>query len=219
MRTVIPDYDMSIGHENRRKQCQTLINSINDDFDFDEIFVLETGVSASYGDGLFGLFLGFITEKRGNKMISVDISNEAVHKGNEIFKNVIPQLNYSSFVDDSVEFLRNIDEIPNLVHLDSCDFNLFDPLPSALHGWEEFRAIESKMPKGGIIIIDDNYKKDTYVQWFHEDGREEHFTVTYPMIGKGAHVFQHVLNANSGWKLIGNHYNTFDNIKVIIQKK
>jgi hypothetical protein len=219
MRTVIPNYDMSIGHEIRRKQCQTLINSINDDFDFDKIVVLETGASANYWDGLFGLFLGFIAVKKENKMISVDISKDVVDKSNEIFNNVIPQLDYSSYVKDSVQFLKDNDEIPNLVHLDSWDFNLFDPFPSALHGWEEFKAIESKMSKGSIIIIDDNYRKDTYVQWFHADGREEHMAVPYPMVGKGAHIFQHVLNTNSNWKLIGNHYDTFDNIKIIIQKR
>jgi hypothetical protein len=218
MRTVIIDYDMSVGHGTRRKQCETLINAINDDFNFDKIVVLETGASSSYLDGLFGVFLGFVTQKRGNRMMSVDISKDVVDKSNEIFKNAIPNLDYSTHVKDSIEFLRNIDEIPNLVHLDSWDFNLFDPLPSALHGWEEFKAIESKMPTGSIIIVDDNYKKDTWVQWFHFNGREEHMCVPYPMVGKGAHIYQHVLGGNSDWKLIGDHYNNYDNIKIIIQK-
>lgn len=219
MRTVIPNYDSSIGHGTRRKQCETLINAINDDFNFDKIVVLETGASASYGDGLFGLFLGFVAQKKGNRMMSVDISRDVVDKSYRVFDKAIPNLGYSSHVKDSVEFLKNVNEIPNLVHLDSWDFNLFDPLPSALHGWEEFKAIESKMPKGSIIIIDDNYRKDTYVQWFHADGREEHMTVPYPMVGKGAHIFQYALSQKSDWKLIGNHYETFDNIKIIIQKR
>jgi hypothetical protein len=219
MRSVIPDYDNSVGHGYRRKQCQTLLDSLNEDFNFDKLIVLETGASSSYGDGLFGLFLGYVAKNTNGKMISVDISLDMVEKSNVIFQTAIPELNYSAHVEDSVSFLKNIDEIPNFVHLDSWDFNLFDAFPSALHGWEEFKAIESKMPKGSIIVIDDNYIRGTYVQWFHVNGKEDGMSIKYPIVGKGAHVYQHVLNNITDWKLIGSHYETHDNIKVIIQKK
>ena len=219
MRSVIPDYDNSVGHGYRRQQCQTLLDSINDEFNFDKLIVLETGASSSYGDGLFGLFLGYVAKKTNGKMTSVDISPEMVDKSKTIFNQVIPELDYSVHVEDSISFLKNLDEIPNFVHLDSWDFDLFDAFPSALHGWEEFKAIESKMPKGSIIVIDDNYRKGTYVQWFHVDGKEDGMLINYPMVGKGAHVYQHVLNNESNWKLIGTHYDTHDNIKIIIQKK
>jgi len=219
MRGVIPDYDNSVGHGTRRKQCQTLIDSINDSFKFENIIFLETGASSSYGDGLFGLFLGYVTKKTEGKMISVDISPDITEKSKAIFKNAIPGLDYSIHVDDSVSFLKGLGEIPNLVHLDSWDFNLFNPFPSALHGWEEFKAIESKMESGSIIIIDDNYRQGTYLEWFHNDGQRADDVIKYPMIGKGAHVYQHVLNNVTDWKLIGTHYDTHDNIKIIIQKK
>jgi hypothetical protein len=219
MRTVIPDYDNSVGHGTRRKQCQTLLDSINDDFNFEKIIFLETGASSSYGDGLFGLFLGYVTKKTKGKMISVDISSDIAEKSEKIFGDAIPELDYTIKVEDSVSFLKNVEEVPNIVHLDSWDFNLFDAFPSALHGWEEFKAIESKMPKGSIIVIDDNYRKGTYVQWFYGNGNEDGMSIRYPMVGKGAHVYQHVLNNNSDWKLIGSHYETHDNIKIIIQKK
>lgn len=219
MRKVIPDYDNSAGHENRRKQCRTLIDSINDNFNFDRIITLETGASASYGDGLFGLFLGYVTLESAGKMISVDISPEIVDKSKQIFKEVIPNLEYEGYAEDSVSFLKKYDEVPNLVHLDSWDFDLFDAFPSALHGWEEFKAIESKMPSGSIIIVDDNYRQNTIVGWNYSDGSESSMVIPYPMVGKGAHVYQHALKENSDWKLIGTHYDTFDNIKIIIQKK
>jgi hypothetical protein len=152
-------------------------------------------------------------------MISVDISEDVVDRSRSIFKEVIPDLDYTAYVDDSVSFLKNLNEIPNLVHLDSYDFNLFDPLPSALHGWEEFKAIESKMVKGSIIIIDDNYRGGGWLEWIHGDGTHEVDVIKYPMLGKGAHVYQHILNSQTDWKLIGTHYETFDNIKIIIQKK
>lgn len=219
MRSVIPDYDNSVGHGTRRKQCQTLLDSINDEFNFDEIIVLETGASSSYGDGLFGLFLGYVTKKTNGKMISVDISEEIVETSKTIFKTAVRDLDYSAHVGDSVSFLNNIDEIPNLVHLDSWDFDLFNPLPSALHGWEEFKAIESKMESGSIIIIDDNYIRGTLLEWYFFDGKRDEVVIKYPMLGKGAHVYQYVLNDNTEWKLIGSHYGTHDNIKIIIQKK
>lgn len=219
MRSVIPDYNNSNGHGTRRKQCQTLLDSINDEFNFDKLIVLETGASSNYRDGLFGLFLGYVTKKTNGKMISVDISEEIVETSKTIFKNAVNDLDYSVNVGDSVSFLKNINEIPNLVHLDSWNFDVFNPLPSALHGWEEFKAIESKMERGSIIIIDDNYIRGTLLEWYFFDGKRDEVIIKYPMLGKGAHVYQHVLNNNTEWKLIGSHYETHDNIKVIIQKK
>jgi hypothetical protein len=107
MRNVIPDYDNSIGHGTRRKQCQTLLDSINENFNFDKLIVLETGASSSYGDGLFGLFLGYVVKKTNGKMTSVDISSDTVDKSKEIFQQAIPELDYSIHVEDSVSFLRN----------------------------------------------------------------------------------------------------------------
>ena len=219
MRTVVPDYDNSVGHGTRRKQCETFIESINEDFNFDKLIVLETGASSSYWDGMFGLFLGYVTKKTNGKMVSVDISQEMVDRSKDIFESVIPELDYSIKVEDSVTFLNNVEEIPNLVHLDSWDFDLFNPLPSALHGWEEFKSIESKMEKGSTIIIDDNYIGGTYLEWYHHNGIKDGDVIKYPMLGKGAHIYQHVLNNETDWKLIGTHYKNHDNIKIIIQKK
>lgn len=218
MRNFIHDYDENVGHNNRRKQCLTLISAINDNFNFDEVIVLETGSSSNYFDGLFGLFLGYVVQKKGGIMMSVDTSVDAVENSKKIFNNALPQLPYYAEVNDSIEYLKTIERIPNLVHLDSFDFDLFNPLPCALHGWEEFKSIEHKLPLGSIIIIDDNYRQGAYLQWFHPDGTEDGMIIKFPMIGKGAHVYQQVLYGKTKWKLIGEHYNTFDNIKIVIQK-
>ena len=53
----------------------------------------------------------------------------------------------------------------------------------------------------------------------YTDGRVEKTTVRYPMIGKGAHVYQHILHNKTNWKLIGTHYDSPNNIKIIIQKQ
>jgi predicted O-methyltransferase YrrM len=219
MRTMLSEYDNLAGHWHRRYQCQTLIESLNEDFKFDKLIVLETGASSNYNDGLFGLFLGYVTKKTNGKMISVDISSDFIEKSKSIFETAIPELDYVTHVGDSVSFLKNLKEIPNLVHLDSWDFDLFNPLPSALHGWEEFKAIESKMESGSIIMIDDNYIRGTLLEWYFFDGKRDEVVINYPILGKGAHIYQHVLNNETEWKLIGTHYNTHNNIKIIIQKK
>lgn len=217
MKNTIENYENLIGHEVRRKQIWDFINSFQDNFT--EIKTLELGSSSNYNDGLFGVFLGIYTSKKGGKMISVDIDCDVVNQSKKIFNEVIPKLNYECYCMDSVKFISETEFIPNLVHIDSLDFNLFDIMPSALKGWEEFKAIESKMESGSIIIIDDNYRGGTYLQWFHSNGDEDCDIIKYPMVGKGAHVFQEVLKGNTNWKLIGNHYNDFHNLKIIIQKK
>ena len=218
MKNNVNDYDNTFRHQLRRKQCETLINSINDRFNFDKIITLETGTSQNYDDGLYGLFLGFVSLYTNGKMSSVDINEGYVKKSIQKFNEVIPDLDYTAHIGDSVNYLKNIEEIPNLVHLDSWDFNLFDPFPSALHGWMEFDAIQSKMESGSIIIIDDNWRKDTTLQWNYGNGTSTDVPIKYPMIGKGTHIYQQALTDRIGWKLIGNHYDTFDNIKIIIQK-
>ncbi len=203
----------------RRLQIESVINALNEDFNFDKLIILETGVSCNIEGGLFGLFLGFIAEKTNGEMIGIDTNIELIEKSRDLFNKSIPSLNYTLLNGDSVQWLNQLSEIPNLVHLDSWDLDLKNPLPSALHGWREFITIESKMQSGSIIIIDDNYLQGSWVEWKYFDGSSERIDITYPIIGKGSLIYHYVLNNISNWKLIGNHYNAGFNIKVIIQKQ
>ena len=218
MKNNVSDYDESFRHKDRRSQCESLINSLNDRFNFDKIITLETGASQSYDDGLYGLFLGFVSSYTDGRMYSVDINENYVNQSINKFNEVIPDLEYNAHVGDSVDYLKNIKEIPNLVHLDSWDFNLFDPFPSALHGWREFEAIEDKMESGSIIIVDDNWRNGTLLQWIFGDGTSTDVSINYPMIGKGVHIYQQALEGRINWKLIGNHYDVHNCMKIIIQK-
>ena len=74
-------------------------------------------------------------------------------------------LNVNHYVSDSVKFLEEYNGNPNLVHLDSWDLDMTNPVPSMLNGWLEFVAIKDKMPSGSIILVDDNYMKGTWVNW------------------------------------------------------
>lgn len=213
----VPDYS---NIEGRKIQCQDLINVINDRFSFDEIITLETGASQNYADGLFGLFLGYFTEKLNGTMITVDIDEIKLKKNEDIFKKELPSLKHTIITSDSVSLLKNWSfNPPNLVHLDSWDFDLLNPFPSALHGWREFEAIESKMESGSIIIIDDNFLFGTSLQWILPDGSFTWNPINYPIIGKGTHIYQYVLSGQSDWELLYPKENPYKNTKVIIQKK
>lgn len=207
------------GYETRRLQCQSLINSLNDRFNFETLEIIETGVSQNYEDGAWGLFLGFAADLTNGKFDSVDINEQYINSSKEIFKEVIPNLNYNAYLEDSVTFLKNYNGEPNLVHLDSWDFDLKNPLPSSLHGWREFDAIKDKVPSGGIIIIDDNFRDNTSIAWTYPNGVVEDIVTTYPMNGKGALVYHHAISGTSDWELIGTHYDSHRNIKIIVQKK
>lgn len=218
----ISDYWEHYSFIARRQQIQSLIGALNDNFNFDKLITLETGASQNLRDGVFGLFLGMITAKTDGKMFAIDINRDAVDKSYELFKSVVPSLNYMVYESDSIkgiEMLKQQHEIPNIVHLDSYDLDLKNPFPSALHTWREFVLLEDKMPSGSIVIIDDNYRQGTWIDWHYPDGRIERINNEYPMIGKGANVYNYVLFNNSDWKLIGDHYDIFNNIKIIIQKK
>ena len=207
-------------YETRRLQCESLINSINDKFNFKTLDVLETGASQNYEDGVWGLFLGFATELTNGSMVSVDINESYVNNSKVIFKDVIPNLEYNSHSQDSVSFLENYKGTPNLVHLDSWDLDLNNPLPSALHGWREFVAIKDKVPSGGIIVVDDNFRDNTSIAWsYPHSGEMEHIVTKYPMTGKGSLIYHYALDNTNDWVLIGSHYDSHRNIKIIVQKK
>jgi|LakMenE18May11ns_1017448.scaffolds.fasta_scaffold9474690_2 hypothetical protein len=45
------------------------------------------------------------------------------------------------------------------------------------------------------------------------------YTIDYPVIGKGAHIYQWCQNPETDWDLIGQHYLVGPNLKLIIQKR
>jgi hypothetical protein len=126
-------------------------------------------------------------------------------------------------MEDSINYLTNFKGLPNLVHLDSWDLDLKNPVPSMLHGWLEFQAIKDKMPSGSIVIIDDNYLKDTWVEWNYlkdeEIYNQEIINIAYDIVGKGSLVYHYCQSYESDWKIIGEHYLPGSRIKVIVQKK
>jgi len=206
----------------RVKQAETLDSILNEHFKFDYVECIETGCSyGGYDD--FGTYLGNFTQERNGKLSTVDIVPESIEKSKSFYKTLFPKLDVTFCFGDSVKFLNLYDGQPNLIHLDSWDLEIPNPVSSMLHGWLEFSAIKDKMPSGSICIIDDNYFNGTTVYWnIFNNGTHVNtlpIDVTYDVIGKGSLVYHWVKNYTTDWELIGDHYYAGLNVKLIFKKK
>jgi len=203
----------------RVNQLARVTKILNEHFPFETIDVIETGGSHSWDDGMVGYYFAYLANKTNGKFTSVDIDPNLHQPVVNAYKTADPTLEVTHITDDSLNLLKNPPYIPNLVHLDSWDVNLLDPLPSALHGWREFEAIESQMAPGSIIVIDDNWYQGAYTNWYLTDNNtkqiisQQRIDVTYPALGKGAHIFQWALPPNTHWDILDADY------KLIIQKR
>ena len=210
--------------ERRLSQSKDVYNVLKDYFNFDKIECIETGASQNLEDGCFGLYLAKVTESTGGVYHSVDIYEDIVNKSKLIFEKYIPELKINHYVSDSVKFLEDYNGSPNLVHLDSWDLDLTNPVPSMLHGWLEFAAIKDKIPSGSIIIVDDNFLKNSWVNWNimqngNYTGEHQRIDITYDIVGKGSLIYHWCQKENTDWDVIGDHYNVGASIKLIIKKK
>jgi hypothetical protein len=212
------DFWTNNGFEVRRNHIKIFSEIIENEFEFEDIKLIETGVSGNVNYGLWGFFLGAVVESYGGEMHSVDLDCKSCENSEKIFSEQLPNLKYKTYCEDSVSFLEKPPIIPNIVHLDSYDFQLFNPLPSALHGWKEFEKIEKLMPKGSIILVDDNWLKGTTLEWFQNGQRYERL-IELPILGKGANIFQEVEGGKTNFNFIGNHHVPYKMIKIYIKKQ
>ena len=199
-------------NDSRIKQLNNLTKILNENFPFDVINSIETGGSHTWKDGMVGYYFAYLSHLTQGQFSSVDINPSIEDKVPQAYFKLNPDLKVNHITDDSINYLKTISYVPNLVHLDSWDVNLKNPFPSALHGWREFEVIESIMPIGYIIIIDDNWYKGMWVQWNTHKGYEK-LDINYPCIGKGAHIYQHLLPGDKNWKILDASY------KLTIQKQ
>ena len=200
----------------RIKQLEILTNLLNIHFKFDKINSIETGGSQNWNDGMIGYYFAHLSNITDGRFTSVDTNPGLESKVYKAYHDIDPNLKITHITDDSLNLLKSPPYIPNLVHLDSWDVWLTDPLPSALQGWREFEAIESKMPIGSIIVIDDNFYPGEKIPWYvsYSDGRntEEIIDIKYPL-GKGAHIYQWFFGGEKNWKILDAGY------KLVIQKQ
>lgn len=206
----------------RIQQAEILDKLLTEEFNFDYIECIETGC-ASGGYDNFGVYLAKYCKDNNGKFSTVDISEDYINKSKILYHDVIGENNNEYVVSDSIKFLQSYNGIPNLVHLDSYDLDLLNPLPSILHHWLEFEAIQDKMPSGSLLLIDDNFFKGTFVSWYilnngvHTDTKR--IDIDYDIIGKGSLIYHFVKEKESNWELIGNHYVAGPNLKLFFRKK
>ncbi len=204
----------------RINQVKDIIPIIENNFQFDKVNCIETGASSTFkDDGAVGIIFAKACQITGGEFHSVDIDEEVVNRSKKLYDK--HKLDVNHYIQDSVNFLNNLDKtvdfIPNIVHLDSWDVQLYNPLPCALHGWKEFVAIEDKMPVGSILIVDDNWFKGTYVEWVFPHKEDEVIDVTYPILGKGALIYHHIKDCKSNWVKISNDV-IGSNTKIVYKK-
>jgi len=206
----------------RIQQAEILDKLLTEEFNFDYIECIETGC-ASGGYDNFGVYLAKYCKDNNGKFSTVDISEDYIDKSKILYHDVIGENNNQYVVSDSIKFLQSYNGKPNLVHLDSYDLDLLNPLPSMLHHWLEFEAIQDKMPSGSLLLIDDNFFKGTFVSWYilnngvHTDTKR--IDIDYDIIGKGSLIYHFVKEKESNWELIGNHYVAGPNLKLFFRKK
>ena len=215
-------FKQNINNPIRIKQAEVLDDLLKEHFNFDYVECIETGCSyGGYDD--FGTYLGYFTNENNGKLKTVDIVSDSIEKSKIFYGDLFPNLDVEFFCGDSVEYLKSYEGKPNLVHLDSWDLEIPNPLSSMLHGWLEFSIIKDKMPSGSICIIDDNYLNGTTVYWNILNNGNHVKTlpidITYDIVGKGSLVYHWVKNYDTDWELIGNHYQAGPNIKLIFKKK
>ena len=207
----------------RDYQANVVFKILSDYFNFENIECIETGASQNLKDGCFGLYLSKICESHNGVFSSVDIDENISNKSNIIYDEYLPNFKINTYISDSIKFLKEYDGTPNLVHLDSYDLDLKNPIPSMLHSWLEFDAIKGKMPSGSIIMVDDNYLKGTWVDWnISIDGEvkeTERIDIDYDIIGKGSLIYYWCKKDDTDWDIIGDHYHPGLNIKIIIKKR
>jgi len=115
--------------------------------------IVETGSSA-WGTNSSLLFDSYVNSF-GGKFETVDIR---VDPSLNLYRHCCNRTFLSC--DDSVSFLKkwsavNVNVKIDLLYLDSWDLDLYNSVPSALHGLAEFLAVSNNLQSGSLLLIDD----------------------------------------------------------------
>ena len=168
--------------------------------------VVETGTSA-WGADSTRLWAKYVNVF-GGELYSVDLRPEpAAQLGNLGDRCTL-------VVDDSVNFLNGIGpslpvDLVQLVYLDSFDVDWFNPKPSAIHGFNEWEAVQRFARAGTVVIVDDTPLNSGAAPWLTEEARasiDEFVLSTGLPPGKGSLVFRDIQESTS-WRVIFHQYN------------
>lgn len=163
--------------------------------------IIETGSSA-WGVNSSMLFDSYVNSF-GGELHSVDIRLKPMI-------NLVGSCTQNSYFycDDSISFLKNTKKNSSLIYLDSWDVNWLDPLPSAIHGLNEFMTIYPYLAPGTLLLIDDTPRDADAMLKVHPNNLVlfEEFQRLYGFApGKGALVLNFLKQFSIG-KLINHDY-------------
>lgn len=160
--------------------------------------IVETGSSA-WGANSSLLFDSYVNSF-GGSFASVDIRSEPMFT---------LQSKCSSksrfYCDDSVSFLQNLVSHSakfDLVYLDSWDVDWLDPLPAAMHGFNEFMTVLPVLLEGGMLLVDDTPKNIDMLKLVQSDPDHKKFSRFYEIYGfppgKGGLIKNYLVNNKIG---------------------
>ncbi len=122
--------------------------------------IVETGCQRhkeDLGAGMSTSIFGEYVNHYGGRLITVDIDAHALEVCRNVTKLFSAQIQY--VLSDSVVFLEKMTETPDLLYLDSYDYDLKNVENQRLsqeHCLSEFKAIESRLGVNSIVLLDDS---------------------------------------------------------------
>ena len=173
------------------KRRDTFLKAMNMMVKNDASVLVETGVARhglaySKSDGASTFVFGMFAKNNGAKLYSVDINPDNI----ATCQKTIDEMNLSSHIElntsDSIKYLKSFPRKVDFLYLDSYDYNRNNPeiiKSSQNHHLEEIKAIEKKLHKNSIILIDD---------------------CKLPGGGKGKKAIKYL--QSNGWKILMNKY-------------
>jgi len=120
--------------------------------------IVETGTQRMVDDpgGCSTLLFAAFCERYGRHLITVDNDPEHIETSKKVTEQFKDNITY--VLMDSVKFLAEFGNEIDLLYLDSldCPWPPADATASQVHNLNELQAAYDKLPKGSILLIDDN---------------------------------------------------------------
>ncbi|MCO4821780.1 MAG: class I SAM-dependent methyltransferase [Flavobacteriaceae bacterium] len=145
-----------------RKRRDTFLRILKLLDDTKSKIIIETGTSrkglkGSKSNGAATIVFGKWAKLNKAHVYSVDISMESIVACEAEVKKQNLMQNITIHHSDSIEFLKNFKQKVDFLYLDSYDYSLDKEvqIASQKHHLNEFKAIENKLHKNSIIMIDD----------------------------------------------------------------
>lgn len=191
-----------VEHSSPNHPCKDSLSIALNELNGKPAQIVETGSSA-WGVNSSMLFDSYVNSF-GGSLLSVDIRSKPMLS--LIWTTTDKSIFYC---DDSVNFLKKFSK-PNisLLYLDSWDVDWANPIPSSIHGLNEFLSVLPKLLPGTLLLIDDTPKDIKVMKNVHPNYLKdfELFKKIYGFYpGKGSLVLNYLKQRSLG-KLINHDY-------------